>query len=444
MALAQSLSEAESTQPSSSSYASQSQQQQTPPPANRPAVHKRAQCLYDFEASEANEVSLKAGQELIVTDESDPHWWCGVSQTGQQGFFPASFVTYELGPTPEELAAAAAAEQARLEAEAAAAVPIKQKVAVDEAKLYRTLGLLNMAEPTSQPEQLAEIDALENECDVMLPMIEAMIDAHETAEAELQALNRRFEAATTLHANLQGMGAGAGAQMGGAQMQPWQMQQLPPHMRQGFQMQQQMPPPQMQQYQQQQAQQYQQQQQMPPRQVSGQGLLQQQGSPYTDRRQAPQQFQQQQAPAAYQAQPQAPPPAEAPKPTAADLLGDLLGGNAFKAPTPAPAPVPVQQQQQPPMQQMQQQMHQMHLGGGMPPQQQQPPSQQQQQQQFGGMPPLQRIAGMPPQQGFAPPLQQQQMGGMPPQQQQMGGFVAPGQFAHQPPPQQQQHFGAPR
>ena len=52
----------------------------------------RAWALYDFDASEAEEISLKKGDAIDVTNQ-DGSWWIGSVNGGKSGSFPSNYVT---------------------------------------------------------------------------------------------------------------------------------------------------------------------------------------------------------------------------------------------------------------------------------------------------------------------------------------------------------------
>ena len=107
--------------------------------------------MYDFEATEENELSFLAGEVIVVTDSSDDNWWSGHSQDGQQGYFPASFVSYNLNATVEK--------------ETPDTPP--PPVVIDEEKLDQCLDLLYDAMAETTPEKLMVIEALITECNAM-------------------------------------------------------------------------------------------------------------------------------------------------------------------------------------------------------------------------------------------------------------------------------------
>ena len=49
--------------------------------------------LYKFDAAENDQVSLRAGETITVTNKNiGGGWWKGVVENGQSGLFPEAFV----------------------------------------------------------------------------------------------------------------------------------------------------------------------------------------------------------------------------------------------------------------------------------------------------------------------------------------------------------------
>ncbi|XP_052760233.1 growth factor receptor-bound protein 2-like isoform X4 [Mya arenaria] len=54
---------------------------------------KKVTAMYDFTPQEPGEVYLKKGDEVLVEDEVDKHWWKGTNaRTKEAGLFPANYV----------------------------------------------------------------------------------------------------------------------------------------------------------------------------------------------------------------------------------------------------------------------------------------------------------------------------------------------------------------
>jgi len=162
-----------------------------------------AKALYDFEASEPNELSFKAGERVLVHDRSDPNWWSGETQSGAEGYFPHNFITFDLSTVvvPPVVAAAAAEPEPQ---------PEKVVVRIDEEKLDLCLDMLYDigAEGKTTDENAEKLVKLERECDAMQPLVEEQLRLIGRAEGELLALGSRFEKAMQLYVTLQQKGTG--------------------------------------------------------------------------------------------------------------------------------------------------------------------------------------------------------------------------------------------
>nr|ODN85949.1 hypothetical protein L203_04448 [Cryptococcus depauperatus CBS 7841] len=53
---------------------------------------KKAKVLFEYEAAEDNEISLKEDEVITQIEELDEGWWSGVNSIGQSGLFPANYV----------------------------------------------------------------------------------------------------------------------------------------------------------------------------------------------------------------------------------------------------------------------------------------------------------------------------------------------------------------
>ncbi|XP_060598453.1 growth factor receptor-bound protein 2-like isoform X2 [Ruditapes philippinarum] len=54
---------------------------------------RRAIALYDFQPQERGELQLKKGDEIVIEEELDRHWWHGKNcRTNESGLFPANYV----------------------------------------------------------------------------------------------------------------------------------------------------------------------------------------------------------------------------------------------------------------------------------------------------------------------------------------------------------------
>jgi signal transducing adaptor molecule len=117
--------QAKPAQQSSSGGPSQSQpsaQPQTVPSGTTAATVSRVRALFDFQATDPDELTFRKGDIIAVLESVYKDWWKGLLR-GQTGIFPLNYVEKLADPTPEELQ-----REAQMEAEVFAEIKNVEKL----------------------------------------------------------------------------------------------------------------------------------------------------------------------------------------------------------------------------------------------------------------------------------------------------------------------------
>lgn len=156
-------------------------------PAHREPFKVRA--LYDFEAAEDNELTFKAGEVILVTDDRDENWWSGNNHRGE-GLFPANFVTEDLNAPVEEIDAPTKGVQ--FDEQVRVKFLSEEVTHIDEEKIDRLLHLIHDADPTGVTPDSDELIMLEEQCGRMGKLLDRELERLDRIQVQLTAANRHL------------------------------------------------------------------------------------------------------------------------------------------------------------------------------------------------------------------------------------------------------------
>jgi signal transducing adaptor molecule len=164
----------------------------------------QVRALYDFEAAEDNELTFKAGEVVVVLDDSDQNWWKGSNHRGE-GLFPANFVTTDLTEPNESVPSSSQRKSVQFNDEVKVTLlekEVSEPVSIDPEKVDRLVHLLHEADPTGDKPDSDELITLEEQCSQMTPLIDEELEKVDRKICALNGVNSQLVEAMNLYHSL--------------------------------------------------------------------------------------------------------------------------------------------------------------------------------------------------------------------------------------------------
>ncbi|TVY68876.1 Class E vacuolar protein-sorting machinery protein hse1 [Lachnellula suecica] len=166
-----------SQQPSASGPSQTAAQPQTPVPSGTTAATvSRVRALFDFQATDPDELTFRKGDIIAVLESVYKDWWKGFLR-GQTGIFPLNYVEKLADPTQEELQ-----REAQMEAEVFAEIKNVEKL----------LTLLSTSTSDLNVRDNEEITKLYHSTLAIRPKLIELIGKYSQRKDDFTQLNERF------------------------------------------------------------------------------------------------------------------------------------------------------------------------------------------------------------------------------------------------------------
>ncbi|CAK7225938.1 ESCRT-0 subunit protein hse1 [Sporothrix bragantina] len=149
---------------------------QAPSQGTTAATVSRVRALFDFAASEQDELDFKKGDVIAVLESVYRDWWRG-SLKGRTGIFPLNYVEILADPTPDELQ-----REAQMEAEVFAEIKNVEKL----------LTLLSASNAAPREEDTDEISKLYHQTLAIRPKLIKLIEKYSQKKDDFTQLNEKF------------------------------------------------------------------------------------------------------------------------------------------------------------------------------------------------------------------------------------------------------------